>query len=144
MSQREYAEDTVFWSLKPAQAFSARRRTITLFLANTSHNAPLSHTWIDNTPDVWTNLRKVLEEQDPKSIAVNVHSDIAFSSGLHAGEAEKIAAELGTHWAKRFVNLPMVAVEFVGTMPKGQLEWYRKLQGQSTIPYFFHTQSNTT
>lgn len=87
-----------------------------------------SHTWVDNTSRVWEKLLAVLEQQDPKSIVVNVHPDIAFSGGLHAGELQKITAELGPRWAGRFVVRPMVAVEFIATMPKAQLTWYRKLQ----------------
>lgn len=35
---------------------------------------------------------------------------------------------LGEKWTSRFVDRPMVAVEFIGTMVEGRLEWYRKLQ----------------
>lgn len=128
MSQREYAEDTVFWSLKSAKQFSARRRTTMLFLANPANGAPSSYTWIDNTPTVWSELLEVLEAQNPASIAINAHSEIAFSGGLHAGELERIVENLGSKWKKRFVTHPMLAVEFVATKVEGQLEWYRKLQ----------------
>jgi len=46
---------------------------------------------------------------------------------MHAGELENVMANLGPWWAERLVNKPMLAVEFVGTMPRGQLEWYKKL-----------------
>ncbi|KAL9622897.1 MAG: hypothetical protein Q9160_002823 [Pyrenula sp. 1 TL-2023] len=128
ISQREYAEDTVFWSLKRAQQFSARRRTTTLFLADPVGNVSASHTWVDNTAGVWHDLCQVLEDQDPKTIAVNVDSDIAFSGGMHAGELEKVRAGVGKRWAERLVARPMVAVEAVATMPAAQLGWYRRLQ----------------
>lgn len=56
-------------------------------------------------------------------------SDIAFASGLHVGEYENVVGEFGPYWAERLVSVPMLAVEFVGTMPKGggRLRWYRKL-----------------
>lgn len=129
MSQREYSEDTVFWSLKRSTQFSARRRTLQLFLANPKPGTPFSHTWIDNTPEVFNSLRRVLETQDPKSIALNVDDTIAFSSGLHAGELNVLVRELGIGpWLERAVTEPMIAVEFVATMPKDQLTWYRNLQ----------------
>ncbi|SMQ47944.1 unnamed protein product [Zymoseptoria tritici ST99CH_3D7] len=53
--------------------------------------------------------------------------DIAFASGLHAGEFEKLSSELGKKWSKRFVDKPIVAVEYIATMPASQLGWYRKL-----------------
>ncbi|KAG8426708.1 hypothetical protein J3459_007884 [Metarhizium acridum] len=86
ISQREYAEDTVFWTLKSATQFSARRRTTSLFLASTPDKSPTAYTWIDNTPRVWDELKALLEKHQPSSIAINAHPEIAFSSGLHAGE----------------------------------------------------------
>jgi hypothetical protein len=128
MSQKEYAEDTVFWSLKRATQFSARRRTTQLFFANATDPIKPFYTWIDNTPEVWTSLFDILESQDPKSIAVNVDSEVAFSSGMHAGELEKVMERLGEKWQKRLVSEPMIAVEYIGTMIKDRLPWYRKLQ----------------
>lgn len=128
MSQREHAEDTIFWSLKQATQFAARRRTIQLFIAKPTNGTPSAYTWIDNTPEVWTSLISVLEQQDPSSIVINVNPDIAFSGGLHAGEIQEIASKLGQEWVERFVLRPMVGVEVVATMVEAQLGWYKKLQ----------------
>jgi hypothetical protein len=128
MSQREHAEDTIFWSLKSATQFAARRRTVQLFIASPLPGTPSSYTWIDNTPSVWEELISVLEKQNPKSIAINVDPDIAFSGGLHAGEIDEMITRLGLDWVKRFTSRPMVGVEFVAAMVEGQLEWYKKLQ----------------
>ncbi|KAI0153110.1 putative lipoprotein [Xylariaceae sp. FL1272] len=128
MSQREYAEDTVFWALKDATQFSARRRTTYLYLASPANGAPHSYSWIDDTPAVWGELRDVLAEQQPGSIAVNTHGEIAFASGLHAGELEMISAALGEEWSKRLVLEPMLPVEVIATMVAGRLPWYRRMQ----------------
>ena len=128
MSQKEYAEDTVFWSLKRATQFSARRRTTQLFFANATDPIKQVYTWIDNTPEVWDSLLHVLEIQDPKTIAVNVDSEVAFSSGMHAGELGEIKSRLGKKWKKRLVSESMIAVEYIGTMVRDRLPWYRKLQ----------------
>ncbi|KAI1505969.1 putative lipoprotein [Biscogniauxia marginata] len=129
MSQREYAEDTVFWALKEATQFSARRRTTHLFVADPSPpGAPSAYAWVENTDAVWADLRRVLAEQAPASVALNTHSEIAFSGGLHAGEREAITAHLGREWEDRFVLRPMLAVEVVATMVPGRLPWYRKMQ----------------
>lgn len=74
----------------------------------------------------------MLERHNPQTIAVNVDTDVAFASGLHSGEFEKIHLELSdgvVDWSAKLVNVPQLAVEFVGTMPTAQLEWYKKLQG---------------
>jgi hypothetical protein len=128
MSQKEYAEDTVFWSLKRATQFSARRRTTQLFFANATDPIKPAYVWIDNTPEVWESLLDVLEAQNPATIAVNVDSEVAFSSGLHAGELVEIHGKLGKKWSEKLVSEPMIAVEYIGTMVKDRLPWYRKLQ----------------
>ncbi|GJN86334.1 xaa-pro aminopeptidase family enzyme protein [Purpureocillium lilacinum] len=142
ISQREYAEETVFWSLKSATQFSARRRTTQLFLAAGNESSSSSgseprreYTWVDNTPRVWEELLTVLEAHQPATIAVDAHPEIAFSSGLHAGERDAITAALGPDWASRLVVEPMLAVEYIGTQAVGsarsdgsRLTWYRRMQ----------------
>jgi hypothetical protein len=114
--------------MKKGTQFSARRRTLSIYVATnaTSHNCH-SQTWIDNTPQVYSDLLKVLEACNPASINLDTDADLAFASGLHAGEFARLSEELGAKWSKRFVNKPMVAVEYIATMPESQLNWYRKL-----------------
>ncbi len=127
MSQKEYAEDTTFKSLKSATQFAARRRTVDLFLANPVGGSKPHYNWIDNTELVWTELKAILEKNDPKSIVVNVDPNVAFSSGLHVGEMTQLKSKLGK-WAERFVESTMVGVEVVGTMiGEGKVDWYKKL-----------------
>ncbi|KAI1327039.1 putative lipoprotein [Xylariaceae sp. FL0255] len=129
MSQREYAEDTVFWALKDATQFSARRRTTHLFLAQPpSSGGPTAYSWIDNTPAVWAEVKSIFDDVDPESIALNTHPEIAFASGLHAGELDAMTVALGDHWASRFVLEPMLPVEVVATMIPVRLNWYRRMQ----------------
>ena len=120
----------MFWSFKPSVAFSARRRTLALFHTNTSSLAgrPNPITWIDNTPQLWKELRDVLEEFDPQAINLNIHSHIAFADGMHAGELELLSEQLGQKWIKRTVRKPMIAVEFIATRVPGQLATYKDLQ----------------
>lgn len=135
MSQHEHTEDTIFWSLKAFTQFSARRRTVDLFLSSPLPSDPKNKThysWIDNTPKVWDELSKALEEKDPKKLVVNVDADIAFSAGLHVGEMEEMEKRLEKKWTERFVREPMIGVEFVGWMGeaevgKGKLGWYKGL-----------------
>lgn len=102
-----------------------------LFLANASAGTPPSYSWIDNTPSIWTDLLEVLDTQKPSNIAVNVDADISFSGGMHAGELDMIVNQIGPQWAKKLVNRPMLAVEFIATMVPAKLPWYRKLQETS-------------
>ncbi|KAK7973501.1 lipoprotein [Apiospora saccharicola] len=127
ISQREYAEDTVYWALKEATMFSARRRTTQLFLANATTEGSHSYQWIENTDLVWKELKAILDTHQPARVALNMASELAFASGLHAGERDVIAAALGEAWADRFVLEPMLAVEVIATMVPGRLPWYRKM-----------------
>ena len=130
MSQKEYAEDTAFWSMKKAVQFSARRRTVSVFFSSSLKNKTgkcESYTWIDNTPEVWSNLNHVLSICHPSTIAINVDPEIAFGAGLHVGEYHQFEEHLDAKWKERFVNQPMVAVEFIATKTKSQIVWYKKL-----------------
>lgn len=84
--------------------------------------------WIDNTPGVWNELRSVLEQYNPHTIALNIDPDIAFADGMHAGELERVSEQLGEKWMKRVVRRPMLAVEYMARRIPGQIEYYRKLQ----------------
>lgn len=130
MSQREHAEDTLWWSIKNATDYDAHRRTIILFHANTSslRGQPNPLMWIDNTGQVWPELRQRLEAYQPKRIAINVDRDLAFSGGLHVGELDSLAEELGEEWMSKTVNIPMMAVEFVSDKASGQVDCYRDMQ----------------
>lgn len=142
ISQREYAEDTTFWALKDFTQFSARRRTTQLFLApppagddadgNNTTTTKLAYTWIDNTPQVWVEAREVLAARRPRTVALNTHAELAFAGGLHAGERDAIAAELGGgDRGYEFVLEPMLGIELVATMVPGRLGWYRRLMETS-------------
>ena len=132
MSQREHAEDTIWWSIKSATEFAAHRRTVVLFhIHSTSNSAkevlPNPLVWIDNTGEVWPELRSNLTALNPKRIAVNIDQDIAFAGGLHVGELAVLRRELGTEWTDRFVNEPMLAIEFVAKRLPDQIRYFRKM-----------------
>ncbi len=91
---------------------------------------PTSYTFIDNTPQVWDDVRGLLARHAPARIAVNAHPEIAFASGLHAGELAAARRGLGDVWADRFVldEVPMLAVEYIGTQIAARLPWYKRMQ----------------
>jgi hypothetical protein len=68
---REYAEDTVFRSLvSTTTTFSARRRTLFLFHTHPNITSPIH--LVDNKPEIWDELNRVLDAIQPERIAVNV------------------------------------------------------------------------
>ncbi|OIW28167.1 hypothetical protein CONLIGDRAFT_662808 [Coniochaeta ligniaria NRRL 30616] len=129
ISQREYTEDIVFWSLKKATQFSARRQTTDLFLADPK-STEAHHAWISNTADqdLWPELRAILDSEQPETIAINADTGVSFASGLHAGELEAVREGLGEKWSEKLVSVPpMLPIEVIGTMVESKGLWYWKL-----------------
>src|SRR5207245_11735562 len=126
---REYNEDPVSSSLVAATTFFARRRTIAvcydrgparplerLALGGTSqgglydayHAREAIDPSIGRRPELvgqaqWDLLRRVIEERDPQTIAVDISSTHAFSDGLSAGEWEQLQAVLPARYRARIV-----------------------------------------
>ncbi|KAJ3847491.1 hypothetical protein EV368DRAFT_51086 [Lentinula lateritia] len=130
MSQREHAEDTIWWSIKNATDYDAHRRTVLLFHTNESalEGYPNPIKWVDNTGQVWPELLRVLGDFNPRRIAINIDQNIAFAGGLHVGEYDTTAQALGPEWMQRMVNVPLLGIEYVTTKLETQLKYYRDMQ----------------
>lgn len=132
---REYNEDPVFFSLVSPDTFSARRRTILVFfdrgpekdverlaLGGGSHGGlykvfrdPASERrelWGESQ---WILLKKVIEERNPATIAINISRTHAFSDGLSAGEWEALKDFLGEKWLSRIVRAELLPIEYIST-----------------------------
>lgn len=144
---REYNEDPVFYSIVSPTMFTARRRTIYVFhdrgaeqgverlaLGGGSQGG-LYRVYRD--PELenrelygegqWLLLRKLIDERQPKTIAVNISATHAFSDGLSAGEWEALQTALGPDHRKRVVRREELALEFVSLRVPEMLPRYREL-----------------
>src|SRR5213083_2906764 len=150
---REYNEDPVFWSLVSATAFFARRRTIYVFfdrgpdrgverlaLGGTSqgglyeayHAREAIDPSIGRRPELvgqeqWDLLRKVIEDRDPQTIAVDISHTHAFSDGLSAGEWEQLEAVLPERYRSRVVRAESLPLEYQEIRAPAMLPAYRRL-----------------
>ena len=144
---REYNEDPVFFSLVSPTLFAARRRTIYVFhdrgaeqgverlALGGGSNGGLYTVYRD--PEVegreiygegqWALLRKLVEERNPQTIAINISHTHAFSDGLSAGEREKLEDVLGPKHARRFVRAENLALEYVEMRLPEMLPTYRQM-----------------
>jgi len=144
---REYDEDPVFYSLVSPTVFAARRRTIYVFFDRGEEkgiervalgggsNGGLYTVYRD--PEVenrelwgqgqWALLRKLIEERNPATIAIDISRTHAFSDGLSAGEREALEDALGPKWISRFVRAENLALEYVSIRPPEMLPTYRQL-----------------
>ncbi|MCP3102632.1 aminopeptidase P family protein [Myxococcus sp. K15C18031901] len=137
---REYNEDPVFKALAAPTTFAARRRTIYVFfdrgpekgverlaLGGGSQGGVFvprrSERQVDRGganrqaelwgPDQWLVLKQVIEERQPRSIAIDVSRTFAFADGLSHGEYEGMAEALGPPWTQRFKPAEGLAVDLL-------------------------------
>jgi Xaa-Pro aminopeptidase len=154
---REYNEDPVFFSLVSPTTMAARRRTIYVFfdrgtaagverlaIGGTSQGGlytvlrdPAAAVGTAGTtrraaepfgPEQWQLLRPVLEERDPRVIAVNISRTHAFSDGLSAGEWEQLQEVLGETYLPRVVRRELLPLQYIEERVPGMLPAYRRMQ----------------
>jgi Xaa-Pro aminopeptidase len=155
---REYTEDPTFSSLVSPTTFAARRRTIYVFhdrgpgrgverlaLGGTSQGGlyeavrstkPIAgpagvggrqaELWGD---EQWQVLKRVIEERNPRVIAINTSRTFAFADGLTAGELQGMQEALGPQWASRFRPAEELAIDFIATRLPEEDVFYRQLMG---------------
>ena len=76
----------------------------------------------------WQVLKQVLEERQPKVIAIDVSRTFAFTDGLTAGERDGMTEALGPALASRFRPAEALALEMIATRLPEEVEFYGKLQ----------------
>ena len=144
---REYNEDPVFFSLVSPTVFAARRRTMYIFFDRGEEkgverlalgggsNGGLYTVYRD--PDVenreiygegqWVLLRKLIEQRNPATIAINISHTHAFSDGLSSAEREKLESALGPEIMKRVVRAENLPLEYIETRLPEMLPVYRQM-----------------
>jgi hypothetical protein len=144
---REYNEDPVFRALTSPTVFAARRRTILAFFDRGAElgverlalgggsNGGLYRVYRDAAVETrelwgegqWALLRKVIEERDPRNIAVNISETHAFSDGLSAGEREKLESAVGSRYAARIIRAELLPLEYLAIRIPEMQPTYRKM-----------------
>jgi len=149
LSMREYAEDPVFWAIKSPTTFAARRRSVYVFydrgagqglerlaLGGGSQGG-IFQAYTSTRPsnrerpaelvgdEQWMLLRELVEDRDPRAIAVNIDADWAFADGLGAGEWEALQEALGSEYLPRVRRVPRLAVEFIAHRIPEMMPAYR-------------------
>ena len=156
---REYNEDPVFWSLVSPTTLAARRRTIYVFcdrgpqrgvdriaIGGTSQgglyrvvrdaNAAIGTAGAQRRPAEpfgpaqWTLLPPLVEECDPRTIAVNISAVHAFSDGLSAGEWEALQLALPPKYRTRVVRRERLALDYIGERIPEMMPTYVQMQRQ--------------
>ena len=154
---REYNEDPVFWAIIAPTTFACRRRTIYVFTDRgpgrpierlalggssqgglfTAYRDTATAVATRGVPGVggelvgagqWALLRRVVEERNPRVIAIDVSSDHALADGLSAGEQEQLQRALGPDLMARTRRAEGLAVEYIMLRTPAMLDSYRRMQ----------------
>lgn len=144
---REYNEDPAFFSLVAPTTFAARRRTILVFY-DPGPGKPLERLALGGSsqsglyqafrdPEIqerelwgeaqWLMLRKVIEERQPETIAVNISPYHAFADGLTVAEYRALQKALGPEWMKRVVPAGNLVLDYLMIRVPGMLPYYKKM-----------------
>eukprot|EP00002_Diphylleia_rotans_P006494 TRINITY_DN15853_c0_g1_i1.p1 TRINITY_DN15853_c0_g1~~TRINITY_DN15853_c0_g1_i1.p1 ORF type:complete len:427 (-),score=91.21 TRINITY_DN15853_c0_g1_i1:210-1490(-) len=124
LSMLEYAEDTVFWSLKFPTRFFGRRRTVIVL-----YNGPdgmKRHDLVGLYQGEFEQAVDLIRQYNPRTIALNVDRTFAWSDGLHSGEQQNLLQALGD-FRSRVVYQPLLAVDYVSTRVPAMLPRYQQI-----------------
>ncbi len=154
---REYNEDPVFWSIVSPTTFACRRRTIYVFhdrgpgrpierlALGGSSQGGLFTAYRDTAQQVaargvpgvggelvgagqWALLRRVVEERNPRVIALDISLHHALADGLSAGEYEQLQQALGPQLMARTRRAEGLAVDYIMLRAPAMLDTYRRMQ----------------
>jgi len=135
---REYNEDPVIETMLPATWLAARRRTILIFfdrgeaagverlaVARYDVGKSIQGTWNPKeVPDQWERLRQVIEERDPKAIALNRSKTFALADGLTDSELDSFLEALPDKYEERIVSAERLAVGWLETRIPEEMQVY--------------------
>lgn len=76
--------------------------------------------------EIQSTLKKIVEERNPKTIALNFGSTRGATNGLTYDAHKFLSETLGTEFAQRFVSAAPLIVEYLDTRLPDELEHYRK------------------
>ncbi len=80
--------------------------------AGSNSTARTAELWGDQQ---WEVLKQVIEQRNPKKIAVNTSRTFAFADGLSSGEREGMLQALGAQWTSKIVNAEALAVDMIAS-----------------------------
>lgn len=135
---REYNEDPVMRTMLPSTWLSARRRTIMVFydaggdkpleklaIARYDVGNLLKGEWdINVQPNQWLALAKVIDDRNPKKIALNFSKDYGHSDGLTFTEHKEFMTALSEKQKAKIVSADRLAVAWLETRSEKEAAIY--------------------
>jgi Xaa-Pro aminopeptidase len=138
---REYNEDPIIKTLLPATWFAARRTTMLvmfdpgagkeiecLAVARYDVGKTFKRAWDPEAqPDQWKQLAKIIEERNPKKIAVNKSEHVGHADGLTANDFEQLKLSLTKKFHDRIVSSEPLAVGWLETRSEKEMILYQHI-----------------
>ena len=126
VASKEYHEDPTFKAMVPAEYLTARRITMFAFRkeADGIHRYSLSmpdksvakfyeSKWQFGKEDQMVALKRLIEEKDPKRIALNMSKEFAVCDGFSIGLYQMFKESLGEDIMNKMVNDDLLAMKFM-------------------------------
>lgn len=136
---REYNEDPVLKTMLPSFWLSARRTTMlviydngealeTLACARYDVGEVFKKAWDkEQEPDQWKRLAEIIQERNPKQIAINKSSTFGLADGLSAYHYEKLMDALPANLQDRVVTGERLAIGWLETRTENEMVAYQQI-----------------
>jgi len=138
---REYNEDPILKTMLPAEWLSARRRTILVFYYDSSKKVneqlaiarynvgkQIKASWdMKKFPDQWDALIDIINNRNPKKIALNYSSDFAHADGLTYTEQKIFLNKLPQKFQSRVVSAEKLGIGWLETRTEREMQLYPQL-----------------
>ncbi len=138
---REYNEDPILLTFLPAPMRTARRRTILVFhrpspgeiealsICRYGLGALYENAWDPDLEDEWECLARILRDRATRHIGINTSTTWGLADGLTASEWKCLSDALGDDLRHRLVAAEDLAVRWLETRSKPEMDVYPHLAG---------------
>ncbi|TKS56258.1 M24 family metallopeptidase [Mesohalobacter halotolerans] len=138
---REYNEDPVLKTMLPSTWLNARRRTILVFYRDQINNilekiAVTRYNFGENIvsawnkekePDQWSRLMQIIEERNPKTIALNYSESFNICDGIAKTDYEEFMSYLPSQYKNRVKSAESLSISWIETRTAKEMVIYDKL-----------------
>lgn len=136
---REYNEDPVLKTMLPSNWLSARRTTMLVIYDNGKELENLACARYDvgevfkkawdkeQQPDQWKQLAEIIQERDPKKIAVNRSEHFGLADGISSYHYDKLKESISTKYQERLVEGTPLAIGWLETRTTNEMVVYQQV-----------------
>ena len=138
---REYNEDPVLKTMLPAEWLNARRRTILVFYRDKENNSldklavarynfgeNILSAWDkEKQPDQWKRLTEIIEDKNPKKIALNYSKYFNIADGLDKTDYDEFIQNISKKNKAKIVSAQKLATAWIETRTEDEMEIYKQI-----------------